>query len=84
MFIEHGPSELADWCPLGLRRPIKSLGRPLLSGKSPNSCLGLTSPYLARKGQKGGWSLEAAGPYVGIDVSKDQMEIQAISKTEPI
>jgi len=44
--------------------------------KSPNSCLGLTSPYHARMGQKGVRLIVTAEQiYVGVDVSKKQLDI---------
>ena len=53
-------------------------GPPRQSFQSPNSCLGLTSPHLARMGQKGrSHYMTEAHSYVGIDVSKGYLDVAA-------
>ena len=61
---------------LGHQRPIYSEGRRTFSQWSPNSCLGRSSPHLARTGQYSQEMLmERKETYVGIDVAKAGMDI---------
>ncbi len=77
-----------DWTPIPLyldfgdgaerSRPSSSKGRRAPYKQSPNSCLGQSSPYRARTGRRSHRryrQLEGEPRYVGIDVSKAQVDV---------
>lgn len=62
---------------LGCPKPAGELGSPRPPLNNPNSCQGAVSPYLARLG-KGETRMESSEMFVGIDISKSELEIGVV------
>ncbi len=76
LMVEHPATlDVTDRVSLGPVRPRNSTGRHVHLCTSPNSCVGDLSPYPQGRATGEEDPMSSAAVFVGIDVSKDQLDV---------